>query len=67
MRKEFDMMLIVVVSAILGVVCAAIVNVLYTQSVITDTMLSGITIGNLGFIIFFLWLMVGIIMGVLKD
>lgn len=67
MRKEFDMMLIVVVCAILGVICAVIVDLLYTQGVITDTMLSGVTIENLSFIIFFFWMVTGIVIGVFKD
>lgn len=68
MRKEFNMMLTVVVCAILGIICVALVNVLYTQGIIIDEMIGGtLSIADLGFIIFFLWLLIGIIIGVMKD
>lgn len=68
MRKEFDMMLIVVVCAVLGVICAVIVNTLYTQGILIDAMIgSSISITDLQFLVFFLWLVAGIIVGVMKN
>ena len=67
MRKEFNMMLIVVVCAILGVICAAIINQLYIQGIISPAVLGTLSINGLEFMVFFVWLIVGIIAGVLKD
>ena len=68
MRKEFNMMLIVVVCAILGIVCAAILNILYTQGILADFLANtSITIIDLEFLIFFFWLIGGIVLGVMKN
>lgn len=68
MRKEVDMMLIIVVCAILGVVTAVIVNLLYTNGIIFDELITdSITIDDAMFIVFLIWVIVGIIIGVFKD
>jgi hypothetical protein len=70
MRKEFNMMLIVVVCAILGIVCAVIVYQLYTNGILIDEIIeesSTISIDDLMFIVFFAWLFVGIVIGVFKS
>jgi len=67
-RKEFEMMLVILVCAILGVITAMIANLLYTNGIIIDELISGtITISDFMFIIFFIWIIVGIIIGVFKD
>lgn len=68
MKKEFSMMLIIVVCAVLGIICAAIANILYEQGVIINSLInSSITIADFQFAIFFVWLIVGIIIGVMKN
>lgn len=68
MQKEFGMMLIVIVCTILGVICAAITNVLFTQGIINNSIIwNVITISNFEFIIVLAWLVTGIIIGVMKD
>jgi len=63
------MMLIVVVCAIMGVVSAMIVNTMYVRGQVIDELIAEttITIGDLQFIVFFMWLLTGIIIGVLKT
>ena len=67
MKREFQMMLIVVVCAIMGVVSAMIVNTMYTRGQIIDELLAEttITISDLMFVVFFMWVLMGIIIGVL--
>ncbi len=67
MRKEFTMMLIMVISAILGVVSAAIVGQLNTDSYITSLLINGMTITDLQFLVFFVWLLGGMAAGILKN
>lgn len=68
MRKEFNMMLVIVVCAILGIVTAAAVNLLYTQGIMIDSILGGtITISDFEFVIVLVWIITGIIIGVLKN
>lgn len=68
MRKQFELMLIILVCGILGVITSVIANQLYTQGIIIDELISGtITINDLTFIIFFAWIVIGIIIGVFKD
>lgn len=69
MKREFQMMLIVVVCAIMGVVSAMIVNTMYVRGQVIDELIAEttITIGDLQFIVFFMWLLTGIIIGVLKT
>ena len=68
MRKEFNMMLIVIVCAILGIITAGIINTLYIQGIITTAIISStFTMQQLQFIIFFAWLITGIVIGVMKD
>lgn len=62
------MMLIIVVCAVLGVVCAALLGVFYEQGVIVDSLLSdSITLADFQLVIFFVWLLFGAIMGVMKN
>ncbi len=67
MRKEFTMMLIMVISAILGVVSAAIVGQLNTDGYITSLLINGMTITDLQFLVFFVWLLGGMAAGILKN
>lgn len=70
MRKELNMMLIIVVCAIIGLVCAIITYQLYTNGILVDEIVtesSTISIDDLTFIIFFGWTFVGIVIGVLKS
>ena len=67
MKKEFNMMLIMIVSAILGVVSAAILGQLNTQGYISGLLIGGMTITNLQFLVFFLWLIGGMAAGILKN
>jgi len=67
LKREFQAMLIVIVCAILGIVSAMIINTMYVRGQIIDELITGtITIGDLQFIVFFAWLLIGIIIGVLK-
>jgi ABC-type thiamin/hydroxymethylpyrimidine transport system permease subunit len=67
MRKEFNTMLIMVVSAILGVVCAIILGQLNTQGYVSGLLIGGITIDQLQFLVFFIWLIGGMAAGILKN
>ena len=67
MRKEFTMMIIMVISAILGVVSAAIVGQLNTDGYITSLLINGMTITDLQFLVFFVWLLGGMAAGILKN
>jgi len=67
MRKEFNMMLIMVVSAVIGIVCAIILGQLNTQGYISGLLIGGMTIANLQFLIFFIWLISGMAAGILKN
>jgi hypothetical protein len=69
MRKEFNMMLIVVVCSILGIVFAAGLNLLYTQGIVLDQIVanSGIGINEITFFVFLAWMIAGIVIGVLKN
>ena len=61
-------MLVMVVSAIMGVISAMIVNTMYVRGQIIDELITGtITISDLMFVVFFAWLLMGIIIGVLKS
>ena len=61
------MMLIMVISAILGVVSAAIVGQLNTDGYITSLLINGMTITDLQFLVFFVWLLGGMAAGILKN
>lgn len=68
MRKEFITMLIIIVCAILGVISAIMVKTLYTNGVILDELIiNTISIEDVQFFVFFAWLIVGIIAGVLRK
>lgn len=67
MRKEFQAMLVMVVCSIIGVIFAAMVGLLYEQGYITGLLIGTITIENLQFLIFFLWLISGAVAGSLKN
>jgi len=68
MKKEFNMMLIVVVCAMLGIISAVIVNLLYTNGIIIDELITNtISINDVMFSIFFAWIVMGIIIGVFRN
>lgn len=68
MRKEFELMLIIVICAILGIVTAIVVNLLYTNGIVIDELIvNTISIEDVMFLVFFAWIVVGIIIGVFKD
>jgi len=67
LRREFRTMVIVVVCGILGVVSAMIVKTMYIRGHVIDEMITGtITIGDLQFVVFLAWLLIGIMMGALQ-
>jgi hypothetical protein len=61
------MMLIMVVSAILGVASAIFIGQLNTAGYISALLIGGMTISNLQGLVFFLWLLGGMAAGVLKN
>lgn len=70
MKKELNMMLVIVVCAIIGLVCAVLVYTMYTNGIIIDELVtesSTISINDLTFIVFFGWTFIGIVIGVLKS
>lgn len=69
MRKEFEMMLIILVCAALGLITANIINLLYTQGIIFDRIVAntGVKIEDLMFFVFFAWVVAGIIIGVFRK
>jgi hypothetical protein len=68
MKKEFNLMMIIIVCAIMGLTTAVIVYTLYTNGTIIDEMItSSVTIDDLMFIIFFAWLIIGVIVGAFKS
>lgn len=68
MRKQFTMMLIVVVSAILGVVLTAIATTLYNQGYISMIVTSsGMTLAQMQFLIIGACLFIGVVMGASKH
>lgn len=68
MRKELQILLIIVTCAVLGLITANIIYILYTQNIVVNELLTGsITINSLMFLVFFVWLIVGIVIGVMKD
>lgn len=65
MKKSFNMMLIIIVCAIIGVALAQIISLMYSDGILIDEILSNSTISlsDLQFIVVLLWLMIGIILG----
>jgi len=60
-------MVIVIVCGILGIVSAMIVKTMYVRGHVIDEMITGtITIGDLQFVVFFAWLLIGIMIGALR-
>ena len=67
MRREFTITLTVLVCAILGIVNAMIIKQLYMRGIIIDEMITGtITISDLMFFVFFIWVLIGILLGALR-
>lgn len=70
MKRTFNMALIIVVCALLGVVTDMIINQLYTNGIFIDEIITAsetITINDLLFIVFFAWLFTGIVIGILRS
>lgn len=67
MKKEFNMMLIMLVSTLIGIIFAIIMGQLYTEGYISSLLVNGMTISDLQFLIFFVWLIGGMIAGVMKN
>jgi len=65
LRRDARLALTIIVCALLGVTSAMIVKTMHDQGVIIDEFVTGsITLQDLQFMVFFLWLVVGIIVGV---
>jgi H+/Cl- antiporter ClcA len=68
MRKEYEMMSIIIVCAILGVIMAGITNILYTNGTFIDEVITNtVTIEDIMFLEIFLFILVGVIIGVMKK
>jgi len=68
MKKEVNVLLIIVVCAILGIITAVVVNLLYTNGVVIDELIANtISIDDVMFVVFLLWIVVGIVIGVFKN
>ncbi len=68
-NKEYQMMITIVVCAIMGVICAVIAGQLWTQGPLADyfSQTTAFTELDLQTLIFFLWLLGGIALGVYKH
>lgn len=67
MRKEFEMMLIVVTCSIVGFVLAMIIKTMYDNGVIFDELISGgITVTDVMLVVTMLWMLIGVIISVLR-
>lgn len=67
MKKEVNAMLMMVACAIIGVIFAAIVGLLYTEGYISAMFDTSFTIANMQFLVFIAWLIVGAVLGALRD
>ncbi len=67
MRKEYNMMVTIVVCGIMGLISAVIVTQLYTNGYITSLLMNGMTIGDLQFLVFFIWIIFGLVAGVMRN
>ena len=66
MRREINTVGVILVCAVIGIVFAMIVQNLNTQGILIPMLLDSInlTIGHLMFLVFFIWLIIGIMLGV---
>jgi len=64
-RKELNTVGVILVCAIIGIVFSIVVYTLNSQGIIIPALLDdvNITIENVMFIIFFIWLIIGVILG----
>ena len=69
MKKEFNMLIIIMVCAVLGIVSAGLIGVMYTQGPLVAFLANtpSVTLADLQFMVFFVWLIIGIIAGSLKQ
>jgi len=66
MRREINTVGVILVCAVMGIVFAMIVQNLNTQGILIPMLLDSVnlTIGHLMFLVFFIWLIIGIMLGV---
>jgi len=66
MRREINTVGVILVCAAMGIVFAMIVQNLNTQGILIPMLLDSVnlTIGHLMFLVFFIWLIIGIMLGV---
>ena len=69
MKKEFNMLIIIMVCAVLGIVSAGLIGVMYTQGTLAAFLANtpSVTLADLQFMVFFVWLLGGIALGVYKH
>jgi len=68
MQREFESMLIVLVCVVLGIVMAMMIKTLNDEGIIVNLLVTGtITLEHLMFIVFFMWLLVGILLAVTRK
>ena len=69
MKKEFNMLIIIMVCAVLGIVSSGLIGVMYTQGPLAAFLANtpSVTLADLQFMVFFVWLIMGIIAGSLKQ
>lgn len=65
-EKEINMIGVILVCSVIGIVFAMIIQRLNTDGILIPMLLVGstITIGQLMFIVFFIWLIIGVMLGV---
>ena len=67
MRREINTVGVILVCAVMGIVFAMIVQNLNTQGILIPMLLDSVnlTIGHLMFLTFFIWLIIGVVLGML--
>lgn len=65
-RKEANMVGVILVCAMIGIAMATIVQILNTHDILIPMLIYGsaLTLEHLMFIVFFMWLLIGVILGV---
>ena len=68
-NKEYQMMITIIVCSIMGVICAVIAGQMWVQGPLSDwfSQTTLLTLADLQFLIFFVWLLGGIALGVYKH
>ena len=67
MKKEFNAILIMIVGAVLGIISAVLIGQLNTDGYISGILIGGMTIANLQFLVFFVWFIGGLVIGILRN